>query len=165
MRSPTLPWGSTVAVPPRNVLCCSAQSSRERVVPVQLERVLQASLASCAAVALVIGPAGAISGGKQSMGIFKPLDDADLSGVALTYAVPMLCPLTCYKSNLPSPSSSNMASTNKCASKHGNELDLRLRGMCTIPQDIVLHSDPCLNSCLYNSLAYMMHHATACTTL
>lgn len=85
MRSPTLPCGSTAAVPPRHVFCCSAQSSRERVVPVQLERVLQASLASCAAVALMIGPAGAISGGKQSMGIFKPLDDADLSGVALTY--------------------------------------------------------------------------------
>jgi hypothetical protein len=48
---------------------------------VQLERIAQASLATFAAVALTVGPADAISGGKQSVGIFKPLDDADLSGV------------------------------------------------------------------------------------
>lgn len=70
------------AAPISRICPPSLDLAREHAAPVQhATRLLQASLASCAAVVLMIsGPAEAISGGKQSVGIFKPLDDADLSG-------------------------------------------------------------------------------------
>jgi hypothetical protein len=67
----------------------------KQIVLVRLRKTAQCLLLSTAAAsALLLAPidsAEAISGGKESLGIFKPLDDEDLSGMSFL-AVPFARP-------------------------------------------------------------------------
>ena len=61
-------------------------------MPLQLICGISIAMVTATAVLLATPvPAAAISGGKESVGIFKPLDDEDLSGISAKTVTRLIC--------------------------------------------------------------------------